>query len=117
MEIAWKKREFPVLLVRIDYKVGTNSPCSWYCEYTSRKIQALVLSYSMQGYTAEKGVVVQPGSSFFAGDYVALSRARDINKIILLGALIKNNFKDEFYDDIEAEYDRLRKKYNWWKIV
>jgi hypothetical protein len=45
----------------------------------------------MQGHTAENGVVVV-GSRFFAGDYVAISRARLIEQIIMLGTLNKNMF-------------------------
>jgi hypothetical protein len=48
--------------------------------------------HSMQGHTAEHGVVVDVGSMFFAGDYVSISRARHINQVMLLGYLLKKYF-------------------------
>ncbi len=34
--------------------------------------------HSLQGYTAEFGVVIDVGSLFFAGDFVAISRAKEL---------------------------------------
>jgi hypothetical protein len=66
-------------------------------------------AHSVQGYTAKDGVVVDPGSTFFAGDYTAVSRATTKEKVFLLGALKESGFtRDPGYRYlVEKEYERL----------
>jgi len=40
--------------------------------------------HSIQGYTARFGVVVDTGSQFYGGDYVAIGRATDLELVFLL---------------------------------
>jgi hypothetical protein len=109
------QRELPIVLVQMD---GTDESFSYTCynkvprlvpicsiANTSRiqalgskyaRYQILILpahgrtGHSVQGYTAFYGVVDDVGSQFFAGEYVALSRATDIEKIFLLNPVQKN---------------------------
>jgi hypothetical protein len=66
-------------------------------------------AHSVQGYTARDGVVVDPGSSFFAGDYTAISRATCKEKVILLAPLHEASFtRDPRYRQlVDNEYARL----------
>jgi hypothetical protein len=68
-------------------------------------------AHSMQGFTAHNGIVVDVGSNFFAGDYVAISRAKFLDQILLLGAVRAKYFvsQPKYRVQIEDEYTRLRK--------
>jgi hypothetical protein len=78
--------------------------------------------HSVQGYTAHDGVVVEPGSQFFAGDYTAISRAQSKDAVLLLAPLRPESFTDpppkrserekrSYRDDIQEEYARLHARY------
>jgi hypothetical protein len=70
--------------------------------------------HSIQGYTAIHGVVDDVGSPFFAGEYVALSRATNMESIFLLSPLMERYFtsQPEYRILIHLEYERLLKLYN-----
>ena len=66
--------------------------------------------HSIQGFTARHGIVVDLGSNFFGGDYVALGRATCLAKILLLHPAKLSYFTDhveyryivdKFYASIE----------------
>jgi ATP-dependent exoDNAse (exonuclease V) alpha subunit len=61
--------------------------------------------HSSQGITAHNGVVVLPGSKFFGGDYVAISRGKRIEDIWLLKPIRATNFS------VENAF-RIKKVYN-----
>ena len=69
--------------------------------------------HSVQGMTAHHGVVVDTGSQFFAGDYVAISRATDIEKVIILKGVTSANFTShsDYRLLVANEYKRLRIKF------
>jgi hypothetical protein len=127
------QREIPVVLVQMDgddasfpYSCSTSVPrlvpitaiqspglvCG---EYNRLQLPILPAEartgHSIQGLTAHHGVVVQPGSTFFAGDYTAISRAKTKDGILLLSPLLEAHFcnaKHETYRTlIKAEYERL----------
>jgi hypothetical protein len=66
-------------------------------------------AHSVQGYTAKDGVVVDPGSNFFAGDYTAISRATCKEKVFLLAPLQENYFTRmaSYRHLVDSEYERL----------
>lgn len=70
--------------------------------------------HSIQGYTAINGIVDDVGSPFFAGEYVALSRATSIESIHLLSPLEERYFtsQPEYRLLIHLEYERLLNLYN-----
>jgi hypothetical protein len=63
----------------------------------------------VQGFTAPDGVVVDTGSMFFAGDYVAISRTTDMNKVMLLKPALASYFTShpEYRLQVLREYARL----------
>jgi hypothetical protein len=65
--------------------------------------------HSVQGYTAKDGVVVDPGSNFFAGDYTAISKATCKEKALLLAPLQENYFTRmaPYRHLVDSEYERL----------
>jgi hypothetical protein len=65
--------------------------------------------HSIQGYTSIWGIVDDVGSPFFAGEYVALSRAQRIEQIHLLAPLQTKYFtsQPEYRLAIHMEYKRL----------
>ena len=69
--------------------------------------------HSVQGMTAHHGVVVDTGSHFFAGDYVAISRATEIEKVIILKGVTSANFTShsDYRLLVGNEYERLRIKF------
>lgn len=69
--------------------------------------------HSVQGYTANDVVVVDTGSGFFAGDYVAISRAKDMKKIILLQNAERKYFTSHapHRNLVAQEYKRLAAQY------
>lgn len=135
-----EEREIPIVLVQMDGDDNTIASCSLtiprlipICEIQSQGLvkgeyhrhQLPILpaqartAHSVQGYTARDGVVVDPGSQFFAGDYTAISRATDIEKVILLRPVgpndfncLKNKSHGEYQEMVHAEYRRLRLKFN-----
>lgn len=133
-EMEDEDREIPVVLVQMDGDDDSFPSCSPtvprlipICETESmctvqghyRRYQIPLLpaqartAHSVQGYTARDGVVVDPGSQFFAGDYTAISRATDKEKVLLLRPLVPENFNcdtrhREYQILVEQEYKRLR---------
>lgn len=131
------EREIPIVLVQMDGEDNSISSCSPtvprlvpICEVLSQGLvkgeyhrhQLPILpaqartAHSVQGYTARAGVVVEPGSQFFAGDYTAISRATDMEKVILLRPVVPSDFdcltKHSDYQLLVAEeYKRLRTKF------
>jgi hypothetical protein len=133
-----EERELPIVLVRID---GDDASFPFSCSpevsrlipivpiANSQRLKAFNDKYtrymlpilpahartghSVQGYTAAKGIVVDPGSMFFAGDYVALSRAKDIEDIRLLEPVSERNFTThlDYRLLVHGEYLRLLKKF------
>jgi hypothetical protein len=131
-----EEREIPIVLVQMD---GSDETFPYSC---SRSIPRLVpiisiassaeiicggyrrmmvpilpaharTGHSVQGYTGYYGVVVYPGSKFFAGDYVAISRAKDIDEIILMDALQDIYFRRDipYKKLVDIEYERLLAKF------
>jgi hypothetical protein len=133
-----EERELPIVLVRID---GDDASFPYSCspevsrlipivpiansqrltafndKYTRYMLPILPAhartGHSVQGYTAQNGVVVDPGSTFFAGDYVALSRAKDIDDVRLLAPVGEHNFTNhhDYRLLVHGEYLRLLKKF------
>jgi hypothetical protein len=68
--------------------------------------------HSSQGITAHNGVVVLPGSKFFGGDYVAISRGKRIEDIWLLKPIRAVNFtvENKFRRKVDAFYKSLAHK-------
>jgi hypothetical protein len=132
-----KQREIPVVLVQMDgdehsftYSCSTTVPrlvpitevrsAKLVCgEYVRLQLPILPAeartAHSVQGYTAQHGVVVDPGSTFFAGDYIAISRAKCKEDVILLSPLQEKSFANKDHDDyraaIDTEYKRLETKF------
>lgn len=132
------EREIPIVLVQMDGNDDDYPSCSPtvprlipICEMQShllvdrkyKRYQLPILpahartSHSVQGYTARDGVVVAPGSRFFAGDYTAISRATDKEKVLLLSPLIPEYFNctkshRDYQILVEQEYFRLRNLFN-----
>lgn len=67
--------------------------------------------HSVQGLTAEYGIVLEPPTSYNAQglSYVACSRPRRLEDLWLLGPLHKKHFEygKESYKKIAKEYERL----------
>jgi hypothetical protein len=133
-----EERELPIVLVRID---GDDESFPYSCspevsrlipivpiadsqrlsafndKYTRYMLPILPAhartGHSVQGFTAINGVVVDPGSMFFAGDYVALSRAKDIEDIRLLEPVSEKNFTShcDYRLLVHGEYLRLLNKF------
>jgi hypothetical protein len=133
------QRELPIVLVRMD---GTDESFPYTCyDNVSRLIPICAIAndarishggrcyarwqlpikpahartgHSIQGYTSYDGVVNDVGSSFFAGEYVALSRATEIEKVYLLRALSENSFlgHDKYRLSVHQEYKRLMNSFD-----
>jgi len=67
--------------------------------------------HSIQGFTAHNGVVVDLGSQFFGGDYVAIGRATSLTNIILLHPAKLSHFTSHaaFRVVVEDFYKLLKK--------
>ena len=131
------QRKPPIVLVQLDYpdhftppytcvndnKVRNVYPftlCSCLCtdtgdqKYTRMQVPLLVAhgrtSHSTQGMTFYCKVIVDPNNRFFAGIYVSISRATDIENVHLISPLTEHMFSnnDEFRLLVDAEYKRLR---------
>jgi len=136
--LEYSERELPILLVRMDGVDDSVDPskstfphsCSQdttrlipICAEPStlsirnayhRVMYPLLLAHartghSVQGMTAHHGAVIAPGSRFFAGDYVAISRGKCLSQIWLLGALLAKHVTSHPQSrvTIEKEYARL----------
>jgi hypothetical protein len=132
------EREIPIILVRMDGiddpLDNTKSTFPYSCSNTVtrlvpitamvgigkikseyHRVQVPILpahartAHSLQGYTANDGVVVESGSSFFAGDYVAISRAKCLAQVILLRPALEAYFKshNDYRKKVKDEYARL----------
>ena len=68
--------------------------------------------HTAQGITAHYGVVVWPGSKFFGGDYVAISRGKKLEDIWLLKPVRAVNFtaENKFRQKVDAFYKSLAHK-------
>lgn len=117
------QREVPIVLVQMD---GTDDSFLCSCSSTVKRLVPITAAcgakiksdyhhmqlpllpahartaHSVQGFTAHDGVIVDIGSMFFAGDYVAISRATDIDKVMLLklnfpnsNNFVNKNLKEE----------------------
>jgi len=66
--------------------------------------------HTAQGITAHNGVVVFPGSKFFGGDYVAVSRAKRLEDMLLLRPIQAANFtaEEKFRRKVNSFYDRIK---------
>jgi len=66
--------------------------------------------HSIQGVTAYDGAVVDPKTKFFAGPYVAISRARSLDAVFLTEAVTEENFivDSDYRKVVESEYKQLR---------
>ena len=131
------QRKPPIVLIQLDYpdkfeppytcvndnKVRNVYPftlCSCLCsdtgdqKYTRMQVPLLVAhgrtSHSTQGMTFYCKVIVDPNNRFFAGIYVSISRATEIENVHLISPLTEHMFSnnDEFRILVDAEYKRLR---------
>ena len=131
------QRKPPIVLVKLDYPDHFNPPytcvndnkvrnvypftlCSCLCtdtgdqKYTRMQVPLLVAhgrtSHSTQGMTFYCKVIVDPNNRFFAGIYVSISRATDIENVHLISPLTEHMFNNnnEFRLLVDAEYKRLR---------
>jgi len=128
------QREMPIILVQMD---GDEESFPYSCDrnvprlvpflpidggtvmqnYTRWQVPILPAhartAQSVQGLTAHDGVVIDTGSQFFAGDYVAFSRAKDLEQVWLLQPANPLHFKTHatYRTGINKEYDRLIKKF------
>jgi hypothetical protein len=134
-DMAKEEREIPIVLVQMD---GDDETFPYTCDSDVPRLVPIVpiqsqgrvngdylrmqlpilpaearTAHSVQGYTAKDGVVVDPGSMFFAGDYTAISRATCKEKVILLAPLQEKFFtRDTTHRHlVEKGYDRLLHKY------
>jgi hypothetical protein len=128
------QRELPIVLVRMD---GTDESFPYTCyNNVSRLVPISAIAndarisfggrsyarwqipilpahartgHSIQGFTSYYGVVNDVGSNFFAGEYVALSRATEIERVYLLKALTEKHFlgHDAYRLLVHREYKRL----------
>jgi len=66
--------------------------------------------HTVQGFTATNGVVLYPNSNEFGGSYVAISRARELQDVILMEKLQEQFFKRKplYRCLVDTEYKRLR---------
>ena len=55
-------------------------------------------------------VIVDPDNQFYAGVYVSISRATDINNVHLISPLTTHHFQknEDFRNIVNEEYKRLR---------
>ena len=130
-------KEIPVVLVQLD---GDDSSHNWSCSNKIKRLVPIVAcigsstvsktdykrvqlplrvahartGHSSQGLTAHCGVVVLPGSSYFGGDYVAISRGKCLSDVIMLDYITSLNFsaQPKFRDKIDRFYKCMRKKFN-----
>jgi hypothetical protein len=128
------QRELPIVLVRMD---GTDESFPYTCyDNVSRLVPISAIAndarissggrsyarwqlpilpahartgHSIQGFTSYYGVVNDVGSNFFAGEYVALSRATEIERVYLLKALTEASFlgHESYRLCVHLEYKRL----------
>ena len=127
------EREIPIVLVQMD---GTDETFPYSCSSTVKRLVPITAvtggtikshyhrmqlpllpahartAHSVQGFTAPDGIVVDTGSMFFAGDYVAISRATDIDKVMLLNPALASFFTShpEYRLQVLCEYARLASK-------
>jgi len=120
------QREQPIILIQIDadinYSCSQNIPnlipilpiegrcviCNDYKRWQYPLLLAHARTgHSIQGFTSHHGIVVELGSQFFGGDYVAIGRATSLLKILLTNVAKTSHFTshaayrlqvDEFYD-------------------
>jgi hypothetical protein len=131
------EREIPIVLVQMDgddddenaYSCNKNIPrlvpfvpitgeARVKNQYLRQQLPLLLAhartSHTLQGLSANDGVVLDPGSMFFAGDYIGCSRATDINKLFLLSPISEKNFSShpEYRMKVNKFYTFLRDKFN-----
>ena len=126
-------RELPILLVRMDGIDDESDPFPSCSKETTRLIPIAAeasklkvknnyhrvmyplmvaharTGHSIQGYTAIHGAVIYTGSPFFAGEYVAISRAKCLAQLWLLSPLLAHQVTAHAQQRvvIEIEYARL----------
>jgi hypothetical protein len=134
-DMTKEEREIPIVLVQMD---GDDESFPYSCDAGIKRLVPIVpiqsqgrvkgdyirmqlpilpaearTAHSVQGYTAKDGVVVDPGSMFFAGDYTAISRATCKEKVLLLAPLQEQFFtRDPKHRQlVESGYDQLLDKF------
>ena len=136
--LEYEDRELPILLVRMDGIDDTADPskstfqhscsldtsrlipiaaepCTMKIKNNYHRVMYPLLvahartAHSLQGFTALHGAVIDTGSMFFAGDYVAISRAKSLDQVWLLSPLLSQHVTShpEYRVLIEKEYARL----------
>ena len=96
--------------------IGTN-------KYIRRQIPLLPAAarsiHSVQGLTAHNGAIIDPKNGFYAGTYVAISRATSLDNVYLTQPATANDFShdSEFRQTVGLEYKRLRKLFPQTTIV
>lgn len=129
---AIQNRPLPIVLVKLDENIGYScisdipnvvpikAKSSHLCEGVNRLQLPLVAAHactihSVQGLTAENGVVLSPATSYNAQGlmYVACSRPRTLEKLWLLNPLQKQHFQYgmKVYAKIAEEYRRLEQEH------
>jgi len=105
------QREQPIILIQVDgdinYSCSQDIPnlvpiipiegrcviCNDYRRYQYPILLAHARTgHSMQGFTSHHGIVVELGSPFFGGDYVAIGRATSLFKILLTNIAKTSHF-------------------------
>ena len=82
--------------------------------YSRKQVPLLVAhgrtTHSTQGMTFFYKVIVDPDNQFYAGVYVSISRATDINNVHLISPLTTHHFQknEDFRNIVNEEYKRLR---------
>jgi hypothetical protein len=132
--LSVEDREMPAVLVQIDCAPGYEGFLSCIldapnvysfhlvpsnhamCEgdYIRYQVPLLVAhgrtTHSIQGMTFFGDVVIDPNNRFFAGTYVAISRATSMERVHLTEGVGKQHFKHglDYRSVVDQEYKRLR---------
>jgi hypothetical protein len=134
-----EEQELPIVLVRIDGN-DDSFPCS--CIRAVSRVVPIVpiaspqrivvdgrrfiryqvpialaharTAHALSGYTANHGIVGDVGGTFFAGQYVALSRTTSVEQLQLLAPLKQAHFTGhpDFRHSVNAEYSRLSSSFS-----
>ena len=134
-KLSDEEREIPIVLVEMDgnenfkhsvsnevknlipfyAKAGACTIKEKYIRYQLPLLLAFArIAHSVQGVTAHYGVVVEPDSTFFAGDYVAISRATSLDLLIMLAPIKYKSFslEPEFRTKVNNFYEDLHMRYS-----
>jgi hypothetical protein len=90
----------------------SKGPGSKTTKFTRYQLPILVAhartGHSIQGYTAHDGVVIDVGSSFYAGEYVAVSRATELEKVMILEGYTERHFDKQLDYKLLVQQEYLR---------